>query len=140
MSLGLGVGKGPQQVGGWRLIQVGGLTEKEGRTLVLPITVTSWANLVKAGASDGKSLPEYRPHHLSYRQGQAAWRKGSRPGAGIGGRLLSLVQNSFHPQSPHCSSWNCEAPVRVAEMSGEEMVDVTGVSSSPPRAPGNAGS
>lgn len=100
MSLGLGVGKGPQQLSGWRLIQVGGLTEKEGRTLVLPITVTSWANLVKAGASDGKSLPEYRPHRLSLRQGQAAWRKGSGPGAGFGGRFAVSGSELISPPEP----------------------------------------
>ena len=49
------------------LIQVGGLAEKEGRTLALPITVASWASLVKAGASDGKSLLENCPGCLSLR-------------------------------------------------------------------------
>ena len=37
--------------------------------------------------------------------------------------MLFLVQNSFHPQSPRCFSWNHEAPACVAEMLGEEMVD-----------------
>lgn len=45
MSLGLAMGKGPQQVGGWELIQAGGLTEEEGRILTLPTPVASWANL-----------------------------------------------------------------------------------------------
>lgn len=50
-------------------------------------------------------------------------RRAAAQGLASGAGLLSLVQNSFHPQSPRCSSWNCEAPVRVAEMSAEEMVD-----------------
>ena len=49
------------------LIQVGRLTEKEGRSLALPITVASWANRVIAGASDSKSLLENCPGCLSLR-------------------------------------------------------------------------
>lgn len=45
MSLGLAMGKGPQQVGGWELIQAGGLTEKEGGILALPTPAASCANL-----------------------------------------------------------------------------------------------
>lgn len=43
--MGLARGKGPQQVGGWELIQAGGLTGKEAGILALPTPAASCANL-----------------------------------------------------------------------------------------------
>lgn len=70
---------------------------------------------IPSGKPPGPSLPPAEARRLGRRA--AAQGLASRAG------LLFLVQNSFHPQSPHCSSWNSEAPAHVAEMSGEEMVD-----------------
>lgn len=70
---------------------------------------------IPSGKPPTPSLPPARPGNLA---------EGQRPRGWLRGQVCCLwFRTRFTPQSPRCSSWNCEAPVRVAEMSAEEMVD-----------------
>lgn len=86
----------------------GGLTEKEGDSLT-PTPAASCAQPVRAGALDA-NLPENRLGHLPPAEARRLGRRAAAQGLASRAGLLFLVQNSFHPQSPHCPSWNREAP------------------------------